>query len=286
MTPQDSTLALKKFVAAPQSSHSNDVKPQPIFPGIGKPSVDFETVRDGRRSTLNYYDVLLDNVFSISNGNPLILPISGNSFYVDQDTSISGSAYVHFQDTNLGNASAPVFVNAGFIAKIPFTQLLIENKTAQAGKKIRIFYGVDVDFTAGINATLILSSLPPVTLAAPAVISYGASAVSYGAASALTPVQLVAPATNVNGVIVWAASIGDFESAGNNIASIVAKSSTPANPSDGDVLVLTNNIAPSTQNGVGGSLMTPIKVPAGKGIYYITAATVGTGLRSILYTVL
>ena len=285
MTLQDPTLALKKFTAPPQSAQSNDAKPQPIFPGIGKPSVDFETVRDGRRSTLNYYDVALDNVFSISNGNPLILPISGNSFYVDQDTSVSGSAYVHFQDTNLGNASAPVFVNAGFIAKIPFTQLLIENKTAQAGKKIRIFYGVDVDFTAGINATLILSSLPPVTLAAPAVISYGASAVSYGATTLLTPVQLVAPASNVNGIIIWSATIAEYLST-NAASSIVAKSSAPANPSDGDVILNASNVAPASQNGSGGTLNTPVKIPAGKGIYYISGASASTGLRSILYTVL
>lgn len=150
--------ALLKFQTPPAIAGSTEKKPQPIFAGFQKPSVDMEAVRDGRRAPLLYLDVPLDNVFTIANGNPLVLPISGNSFYIDQDTSIMGNGYVHFQDINLQTASAPIFVGAGFIAKVPFTQLLVENKTAQAGKKLRIVYGTDVDFTAGVNATLTISS--------------------------------------------------------------------------------------------------------------------------------
>jgi hypothetical protein len=39
---------------------------------------------------------------------------------------------------------------------------LIENKTAQAGKKLRIVYGTDVDFTAGVNATIAVTDQSPV----------------------------------------------------------------------------------------------------------------------------
>jgi hypothetical protein len=100
-------------------------------------------------------------VFTIATG-AVILPLSGNSFYIDQDPSIVGNATVHFQDTNLGQSSTPIYVGPGFIAKVPFTQLLIENKTAQAGKVLRIVYGTDVDFTAGVNATIAISDQPPV----------------------------------------------------------------------------------------------------------------------------
>ena len=150
--------ALEKFMRAPQNVGANDPKPQPIFAGFQKPSMDMDAVRDGRRAPLLYVDVPLDSVSTIANGNPFILPLSGNSFYIDQDPSIVGNATVHFQDTNLQTASAPIFVGPGFIAKVPFTQLLIENKTAQAGKKLRIVYGTDVDFTAGVNATITISS--------------------------------------------------------------------------------------------------------------------------------
>lgn len=150
--------ALEKFMAPPQSAGANDPKPQPIFNGFQRPSVDLDAVRDGRRAPLLHLDVPLDTVFTIAAGNPVILPLSGNSFYIDQDTSIVGNATVHFQDTNLQQSSAPIYVGAGFIAKVPFTQLLIENKVAQAGKKLRIIYGTDVDFTAGVNANVTISS--------------------------------------------------------------------------------------------------------------------------------
>jgi hypothetical protein len=67
-----------------------------------------------------------------------------------------------FQDTNLGQSSAPIYVGAGFIAKVPFTQILVEVKTAQAGKVLRIVYGTDVDFTAGVNATIAVTDQSPV----------------------------------------------------------------------------------------------------------------------------
>jgi len=119
--------ALEKFMRPPQNTGANDVKPQPIFAGFQKPSVDMEAVRDGRRAP----------------------PIVGNGT-------------VHFQDTNLQQSSAPIYVGPGFIAKVPFTQLLIENKTAQAGKKLRIVYGTDVDFTAGVNATIAVTDQSPI----------------------------------------------------------------------------------------------------------------------------
>ncbi len=154
--------ALEKFMRAPQNVGANDPKPQPIFAGFQKPSVDMEAVRDGRRAPLLYLDVDLSTVRTIANGSPIILPISGNSFYIDQDTSVVGNATVHFQDTNLQISSAPIFAGAGFIAKVPFTQILVEVKTAQAGKVLRIIYGTDVDFTAGVNATIAVTDQSPV----------------------------------------------------------------------------------------------------------------------------
>ena len=154
--------ALEKFMAPPQNAGANDPKPQPIFAGFQKPSIDMDAVRDGRRAPIFYIDIALDSTFSIAGGNPLVLPISGNSFYIDQDLSVAGNAYVHFQDINLQASSVPLYVGAGFIAKVPFTQLLVENKTAQAGKIIRIVYGVDIDFTAGVNATIAITDQPPV----------------------------------------------------------------------------------------------------------------------------
>lgn len=120
---------------------------------LKKPKTDFAAVRDGRNSLPLWMDIDLTSARSISAGNALSINIAGNSFYIDQDTANVGNSTVHFQDTNLGNSSAPLFVSAGFIANVPFTQILIEN-TAQPAKRLRIFYGVDIDFQAGVNALL------------------------------------------------------------------------------------------------------------------------------------
>lgn len=128
---------------------------QPNFPGFKRPSIDFEEVRDDRRAHMLYVDIDLSTARTIAASTALVLNISGNTFYVDQDTSKVGNATIHIQDATLGAASSPVFVLPGFIAKVPFTQILIEN-TAQSGKILRIHYGVDLDFVPGVNATISL----------------------------------------------------------------------------------------------------------------------------------
>lgn len=131
---------------------------QPDFPGISKPSLDFEFVRDQRRSTLLYVDIDLATAHSFAAGTQITLPLAGNSFYVDQDLTNTGNAVVHFQDS-VNAGSAPVYVNPGFIARVPFTQVVFEN-TEQAGKRLRVFYGVDVDFVAGVSATISIGAQP------------------------------------------------------------------------------------------------------------------------------
>lgn len=125
-------------------------------PLLNKPTSDFNAIRDGRNSLPLYIDVDLTNARSIAANSALVLNIAGNSFFTDADTANGGNATVHFQDTALGNTSAPFFVSPGFIANVGFTQLLIEN-TAQAGKRLRIFYGVDIDFQAGVNSSIAIS---------------------------------------------------------------------------------------------------------------------------------
>lgn len=122
-------------------------------PFLKAPSDDFAAVRDGRKSMPLWLDVDLSLARSIAAGNAMVINIAGNSFYIDADTETVGDARVHFQDATLNNASAPIYVSAGSIMTVPFTQILIEND-AQPGKRLRILYGVDIDFRAGVNASI------------------------------------------------------------------------------------------------------------------------------------
>lgn len=125
---------------------------QDIYGGVlAKPTSDFNAVRDARRSALLSVDVDLSTARSIAANTQLFIPISGNLLYMDKNPELQGVATVHIQDTSLSSPAAAVFMEPGFLARVPFTQLLIEN-TAQSGKRLRIFYGVDVEIEPGTGS--------------------------------------------------------------------------------------------------------------------------------------
>lgn len=258
---------------------------------LKKPTTDFAAVRDGRNSLPLWMDIDLTNARGIAAGSALSINIAGNSFYVDQDTTNVGNATVHFQDTNLGASSAPLFVSAGFIANVPFTQILIEN-TAQAGKRLRIFYGVDIDFQAGVNASITISGTITTSRTSPLSVDqipsvYGASYKSVTAMAANTPDTVFTPAANANGAIIH--RINGFSATGAAVwtqPTFIAKASAPATVIDGDIIAMMDS---GVWTGAGASnlkLEKPIFIPAGKGLYYIANAAETLGQRSVLYTLL
>ncbi|HLO62905.1 MAG TPA: hypothetical protein VK165_08060 [Azonexus sp.] len=249
---------------------------------LDKPSIDFGAVRDGRRSMPLWMDIDLTAARSIAGNSALSINIAGNSFYVDQDTTNVGFATVHFQDTNLGNASAPIFVSPGFIGNVPFTQILIEN-SAQPGKRLRIFYGVDLDFQAGVNASISIGGTVSVSNAlADAALTAGYGNV--GLLAAATAVQVVAPAANVNGIVVHSAGIITYTGGTNNCA-LVAKNAAPATVVDGDVILMAASGA--AFSAVPSILSKLNRIPAGKGLYFIsTNAEAAPSCRNVAYTIL
>lgn len=235
------------------------------------PSTDFRAVRDGRNSQVYYYDVALDTARSAAAGTGLVLPISGNAFYCDANPG-DGNAYVHFQDTNFDRAPAPLYVSPGVIFNIPFTQVLIEN-SAQPGKKIRIAYGIDIDFQPGSVAQIAVTNAGGYTAVRPEQAT-GFYA-SNGALAANTAEVIFAPAANVNGAIILTAEYDlDAQSAGGTPGAILAKNSAPATIIDGEVILTAQGAHNYT--GVGyalgfkGVLQYPQFIPAGKGLYVIS----------------
>lgn len=115
---------------------------------------NFQPVHDGLESQVFYVDVDLST--ARTSANPLSLNFSGNSFYVDANPS-DGVATAQFQHRDAGNAGSPFYVFPGFACSLTFTRVLFTN-AAQAGKKIRVIYGVDIDF-----AQFTAASSSPVT---------------------------------------------------------------------------------------------------------------------------
>lgn len=260
-------------------------------PLLKTPSSDFSGIRDGRNSLPLYIDVDLTAARSIGSNSHLILNIAGNSFYSDADTANGGKAVVHFQDTNLGNSSAPFFVSPGFIANVGFTQLLIEN-TAQAGKRLRIFYGVDIDFQAGVNSSITIAGTVTIDNgpSSPANVAlsgytYGSSYQSATIMSANTPDTVFLAGANVNGAIIHdAAFMNNCSSTG--YGTFIAKATAPASITDGVVILGPDAVAFGASVFIGGSLKHPVKIPAGLGLFYICASNEVSSHRHCKYTLL
>lgn len=125
------------------------VAPASSFPRTSKPTADFEAVRAGVRSIVETVVVDLTAARSLAAGNALVLPIQGTSYYIDKKPDV-GSAVLHLQDQTTTPANS-IFVAPGDSAKIPFTFIVIEN-AAQPGLVLRIHYGTDVEFQAGLSS--------------------------------------------------------------------------------------------------------------------------------------
>lgn len=251
------------------------------YNGVELPSTDFEAVRDQLRIPYLFYELDLTSSRSIAAGTQLQLPLKGNCFYVDQNTDV-GVATVIFCDLSTTAKPGKVYVQPGFNAQIPFDYLTFEH-TAQPGKVLRFFYGVDIDFKPGNNNSLTVSG---VVSAQDYGLDYGVSWTNVGATVANTPITILAPGSNVNGVVLKAASING-RNAGGPMCAIIAKSSAPATVVDGDVLLSPQNLSDGGIAG-GAQLAQPLRVAAGKGLYFISTLALGAAANqeSALYTIL
>jgi hypothetical protein len=230
------------------------------------PSTNFASVRDGRNSQVFYVDIALDTARSVATGTQLVLPISGNSFYADANP-VDGNCVVHFQDTNFDRGPVPLYVSPGAIFNIPYTQVLFEN-SAQPGKKIRIAYGIDVDFQPGSVSQIAVTSAGGYTAVRPeAPTGAFASNTGYAAGS----VAVLAPGSNLNGVIVYSSCIYGYNSAATQGISLIAKATAPLNTSDGDVL-LSYSCGTGLSGGAPSVLPAPQYVAAGLGLWFYGAS--------------
>lgn len=263
----------------------NRILPAPAFPGISSPSTDFESVIDGRRAPPMVIDIDLSTARSLLAGTEMQLKITGNSFYIDQAPEV-GNARVIFegvQDRTGPEIRPAIFVQPGYVAKVPFANIMVQN-TAQAGKVLRIVYGVDIDFVPSLNGQVTISGAVNST---PSGYRYAASYKSITSMGANTPDTVFAPGVNVNGAIIWRAQFISATGAGNAIATgYVANGAPPASIIDGDVILLPSG----TPNGAvtSGLLEVPVMIPAGKGLYFISTVgeSANSAARSVLYTLL
>lgn len=114
-------------------------------------------------------------------------------------------------------------------------------------------------------------------------IEYGASYRSSVALAANTPEQIFSAAANVNGAVILSAQYTSYSLSVGNCA-FLAKSTAPVGTLDGDaILSASNRVWASSAYYEGGSLISAVKIPAGKGLYFISSVLEGVASRSVLY---
>lgn len=269
--------------------------PNISFPGFAKAYENLNATRQGIRSRPFYFDLDLSIARSLANNTAQVLEFTGNVLYIDQNPS-DGNATVYFEDQATDKVACPFYVSPGSIFKMTYSRLTFEN-AAQAGKKIRIIYGVDLDFspnTSSQTATIVSNTtanpIPVSALNPLPVISRQGYTNSYQngqAMAAASPNQIIAPASNVNGAVIHRATINSFVPAGpGNVVTMLAKNANPTSAVDGDVILIALNTITSGGNNYVGVLERDILIPAGKGLYFWANIGESTGTRQVLYTLL
>lgn len=200
--------------------------------------------------------------------------------------TITGTLLVgegEFHDSNVSNTlkldatfANSVTVTNGVGAPVP---VAVQGNVTIANPSIEIANDVGNRIPVTLDPTQVIQT-------AQTVMAYTASYSSTAQSVAGTAVQMLAPATNVNGVI-----LNKFEnliqvSGGSTTWVVLAKATAPANLTDGDVLLCGQALA-SGRVSLDISKDGQPKVAAGKGIwFYSSGVSDQTLLRDALFTVL
>jgi hypothetical protein len=202
--------------------------------------------------------------------------LSGDFLYVDSGSTGSVTLELNNQ---YNDASAAFTAGAGFGIAALFKQVKL-SWSAQAGKFIKLMYSTG-DRVVPTNSTAITGNIGVYPTSAA---SYGAAYKSNTAMVANTPDTVFTPGANANGAIVWAAEFCSITTGSDPRLGYVAKNAAPATVLDGDLILLPTG---SVGTAFAGSLKNPIKIAAGKGLYYITTGGDGAGtLRQVQYSLL
>lgn len=251
----------------------------PHYRGYEVPNSNFDRARSQIATPFLFVDIALDSA-----GSNQIFNISGDFLYAD---TISDGIVTVELNNQYNDAAAPFKVQAGWAINAVFKQLKI-SWTAQAGKKIRLMYSTGERVIPALTGSLSISGTTNVALTTPEQPQvYGASFSSNTTMLANAPTAVFTAVQNPNGAIIHSAGMMDTWSGGPPSSVLIAKATAPASVVDGDILLLSQS--ESTVGAVyscSAVLHRPIKVPAGKGLYFISGNVQSTTIESVLYTLL
>lgn len=150
--------------------------------------------------------------------------------------------------------------------------------TSMPGVQIANTPAARIPTTADLSQTIPVSIAGTVNVAG-STINYSSSWTNNTSTASGVPIQIVAPAANINGIMVSRSVL--FQDS-NGPTMILAKASAPATWLDGDVIACAPGAASASIPVVEDA---QIKIPAGRGLWLISPGIVAQ-MRSLLYTIL
>lgn len=214
-----------------------------------------------------YRDISLAAARSLTNGTAEVLTLVGNVIYIDQKAN-SGYATIHVQDdASVGNT--PITVFPGFLARLPFTQIILEND-AQPGQVLRVIYGTDMDFipVPGGGVSVLNAINVNDVIDSDCGINYLPMTLTVG-----TNVDLMIPAaSNVRGINFRALSYSIQAGAGGSInTALIAAATAPALVTASKANAIMLGFAVDTAGAPRMDSVPPFnrKVPAGWGVWAV-----------------
>ena len=205
------------------------------------------------------------------------IPAQNQNFFILSATGtlgVWGDTFGHFDGLTYGQG----------LNNVPFNRLILSDQSGESNTiKILLSPG---QFTNQILQSIVsINSAQVLQLIRPE-ISTGNYKSSNGIA-ANTPDVIFTPAANLNGALVLSASFLTNCATGFALSSLIAKSSAPASTVDGEVILCASNIC---MNGSafyeGGSMPNVVQIPAGVGLYFITALATAAAQRAVRYKLL
>ena len=260
---------------------------------------DYETGPDFDRARSQIATPFLSITLALDTAQttPLVLPISGDFIYFDANAS-QGNVTLEVNN-QYADQEAPFYCQPGFALHAEFKQIKL-TWTAQVGKVCRILYSTGQQVIPAFAAQISLSGNSPVIAGtapsataglsvSPYGYTYGTSWKSNNALAGGGVDTVFLPAANINGAIVWRAESFTYGS-GAMAGSFLAKTAAPATIVDGDLIALAQgqNYG-GTAFAANAKLEAPVRIPAGKGLYYfngVTAENSNASLKSVLVTFL
>lgn len=163
-------------------------------------------------------------------------------------------------------------------------------QTIQFAARLNSIISYDQPPTGNVNVAniphIIIDSLPSIVQTSGGQV-YGASYRSITANTANVAEQIFSAASNINGAIIHAASFAEYNATTVPTPAFLAKATAPSSVVDGDIILGQEGFNFFTSaNTTGGSLKNPLKIAAGKGLFYITNIAQSSCSRGVLYTLL